>query len=151
VRTGEEEINDGLGVKNTILNVSSVLFRNFTLPPEIKENMEKMRIAGDWLFEVVAIKDSKIYYDCRKLNYHRRHDSSVIGQMMNEKRIKKFFDEFYLVQKYIFENYNLYRNFEDKWLEYLESQYKDFIPDATFESISEYYPLHFMKSILNTK
>jgi hypothetical protein len=140
-----EEINDGLGVKDTILNISAVLFRRVEFDEEFRKTLEDMRIAGDWYFIVNAIKGGKVWYEARKLNYHRRHSESVIGKMVSEKKMEDFFREFCIVQKFIFSNYKLADDFYEKWERYLRKQWNDFCPGRPFEELNEYYPVDTMR------
>ncbi|HMK49610.1 MAG TPA: glycoside hydrolase family 99-like domain-containing protein, partial [Thermodesulfovibrionales bacterium] len=120
-----EEINDGLGVKDTILNISAVLFRKVELDNEFRKTFRDMRIAGDWYFIVNAIKGGRVRYEAGKLNYHRRHSESVIGKMMSGKKLEDFFREFCVVQQFIFGNYKLEDDFPEKWESYLRKQWND--------------------------
>ncbi len=146
-----EEINDGLGVKDTILNVSSVLFRRFPFTGEFRKTLEGMRIAGDWYFIVNAIKNGSLQYDAAKLNYHRRHEESVIGKTVSGKKMEDFFREFRVVQQFIFRNYALDGNFPAKWEDYLRKQWDDFYPGRPFEELQAYYPLDEMRETVLRK
>jgi glycosyltransferase involved in cell wall biosynthesis len=143
-----EEINDGLGVKDTILNISAVLFRRVEFSGELRKTLEDMRIAGDWYFIVNAIKGGKVHYDAGKLNYHRRHAESVIGKTVSEKRMADFFREFRMVQEFIFRNYVLDGKFCKKWERYLRKQWNDFYPKRSFEELNKYYPFEKMKEMI---
>src|SRR5207249_4277778 len=85
---------------------------------EFLQTLSDMRIAGDWYFIAHAIKGGTVRYEARKLNYHRRHSESVIGKTIQDKKIEDFFQEFYVVQKYIFNNYQLAPEFQEKWEKY---------------------------------
>lgn len=140
-----EEINDGLGIKDTILNISAVLFRKPALGAAFRETLESMRIAGDWYFIVNAIKGGKVHYDAAKLNYHRRHAESVIGKTVTERRVEDFFREFCMVQRFIFDNYRLDEHFYHKWESYLRKQWNDFCPGRPFSGLQKYYPVDEMR------
>jgi glycosyltransferase involved in cell wall biosynthesis len=146
--TADQEINDGLGIKNTILNASAVLLRKFDMSLELKEMLAQMRIAGDWYCYVHAIKNGKLYYDSRKWNSHRRHSSSVIAQTVSDHKIKEFFQEFALVHKYVFNTYQLDPTFEEKWEQYLLQQLRDFTLDASYEVLRRYYPVDEMQALI---
>ena len=148
VTTANQEINEALGIKNTLLNVSAVLFRKFEMPPEVKEALEKMRIAGDWYLYVHAIKDGKVYYDFRKWNSHRRHSSSVIAQAVSENKIQNFFREFSLVHTYVFSTYRLDPGFQEKWEKDLLRQLSNFPLEATKETLKRYYPLDELQALI---
>ena len=146
--SANQEINDALGIKNTILNASAVLLRKFDMSTDLKETLEKMRIAGDWYFYVHTIKDGKVHYDSRKLNSHRRHSNSVIAQMVSEKNITDFFREVSIVQKYIFSTYQMNAEFRKKWEAYLLQQLRDFSLDSSPELLKRYYPLDEMQALI---
>lgn len=136
-----QEINDGLGVKNTILSASAVMFRKFTPPPDVRETLEGMRIAGDWYFIIHAIAGGDVQYVSRKLNHHRRHSESVVGKLLKQNRVTDFFREFYTVQSAIFDRYQLLNGFPGKWEKYLKDQWAAFFPGRPFNELSEYYPV----------
>ncbi|MEQ9506372.1 MAG: glycoside hydrolase family 99-like domain-containing protein [Hyphomonas sp.] len=80
VNDGAAELDDGLSVKNTIPNVSGVLFRREALAATLAAHMEEIRsyrVAGDWCAYAHLAARGKIAFDPRPLNYHRRHSGSV--------------------------------------------------------------------------
>ncbi len=138
--TAQEEINDGLGVKNTILSASAAVFRRFELTPEKCAVLETMRLAGDWFLFTHAIADGNVSYTARKLNYHRRHSESVIGKLVRQNRVTELFGEFYCVQSEIFSRYQLRDCFEGKWERYLRDQWHAFYPERPFDDLKSCYP-----------
>jgi hypothetical protein len=138
----EEEINDGLGVKNTILSASAVLFRRFEMSYSMRCTLAPMRLMGDWYFWINAILDGEVHYVARKLNYHRRHSESVIGKLLRQKRVGEFFHEFSVVQREIFARYRLAPEFIGKWELYLRDQWQAFFPGRSFAEVEECYPLN---------
>jgi len=87
-RSGQEEIVKGMAVKNTIPNVSGVVFRRDILLSVLEEHMahvQQYRVAGDWAVYVHMLERGNIYYAKNSLNLHRRHDESVtIARFGNE-------------------------------------------------------------------
>jgi len=83
MHNGDEEISKALCVKNTIPNVSAVLFRKNILK-EVLSNLGnklyKYSIAGDWIVYLHVLKRGKIYFCKKSLNLHRRHSTSVTTQ-----------------------------------------------------------------------
>ncbi len=140
--SAEQEVNDGLGVKNTILSASSVMFKKFDVDAAARSQLEDMRIAGDWYFFTRAMAGGEVFYTPRKLNHHRRHDESVVGKLLHDNRVEQFFREFYAVQRAIFENYPLAAGFESKWERYLRDQWNQFFPDRPFDEIEQYLSPH---------
>ena len=55
VRKGIDEIQDTLLIKNTIPNVSSVVFKNIDIKT-IAKQLEKFKIAGDWFSMFLSLK-----------------------------------------------------------------------------------------------
>lgn len=84
---GIDEIRNTLAVKNTIPNVSAVLFRREALLKAIHRDLEMMasfRIAGDWVAYLAVLEQGDIAFVPESLNLHRRHASSVtIGSDKN--------------------------------------------------------------------
>ncbi len=137
----EQEINDALGIKDTILNVSAVLFRRYKMDPLVRSTLHEMRTSGDWYFIVQAIKGGKVYYDARKLNHHRRHSESVIGKLLKSNKVENFYKEMSIVHQTVAENYDLSASFYEKWDQYLRGQWKQFFNDRPFDELRLYYPM----------
>lgn len=77
---GSEEVEAGLAVKNTLPNVSAVLFRREALLRVMQEHIEEItqyRIAGDWLVYLLLLRDGGLSFNAESLNQHRRHGNSV--------------------------------------------------------------------------
>jgi glycosyltransferase involved in cell wall biosynthesis len=139
--SAEQEINDGLGVKNTMLSASAVIFRRFEISEATRASLAQMRLVGDWYFWINAILHGEVCYTATKLNYHRRHSESVIGKLLRQNRVGAFLNEFSNVHKEIFSRYRLAPEFAAKWEEYLQSQWEAFFPGRPFVELREHYPL----------
>lgn len=77
---GEEEVRRALCVKNTIPNVSAVLFEVNSFRESIASVWEKalsLKVAGDWLIYLKVAEGGRFAYCSASLNQHRRHSSSV--------------------------------------------------------------------------
>jgi glycosyltransferase involved in cell wall biosynthesis len=89
---GLEEICSSLSIKNTIPNVSAVVFRRSSLLAAMERIGDKLinyRVAGDWLVYLHVLSQGKIYYRSKSLNKHRRHlisvtTSTAVGNHFNE-------------------------------------------------------------------
>lgn len=80
IRGGSDEIAEGLSVKNTIPNVSAVVFRRRDLVATMREHMRdltRFRVAGDWCTYVYLLRRGSCAFRSKSLNKHRRHDESV--------------------------------------------------------------------------
>jgi glycosyltransferase involved in cell wall biosynthesis len=83
-----------LAVKNTILNVSSVLWRRQALLHAMeacRADLKDLRMAGDWriYLECLAVPGAKIAYVADPLNVHRRHAASVTHSMKAQKHVEE--------------------------------------------------------------
>ena len=80
VASGAEEVSAGLAVKNTIPNVSAVVFRRDALLGVLRDNIDRIadcKVAGDWFAYLLLLEDGRIAYTPEVLNTHRRHAASV--------------------------------------------------------------------------
>ncbi|BCW93432.1 MAG: hypothetical protein KatS3mg007_1326 [Thermoanaerobaculum sp.] len=82
VAEGREEVATALGIRNVVLNISSVLFRRSVVNPAILEQISTMRFAGDWLFLLSLAQKGRVGFLATPLNFHRRHRASVIGRLL---------------------------------------------------------------------
>ena len=71
-----EEVELALSQRNTIPNASAVLFRK-RADLDCRAELERMRLAGDWLFYAMQIRDGRISYVPDPLNFHRHHNRTV--------------------------------------------------------------------------
>jgi Glycosyl transferase family 2 len=76
VETGPHEIADALAIKNTIPNVSAVLFRRDALSDSLSA-AKGFRYCGDWAIYVACLRKGKIAFCPRALNKHRRPPGSL--------------------------------------------------------------------------
>jgi Glycosyl transferase family 2 len=76
VETGPREIAEALAIKNTIPNVSAVLFRRDALNESLSA-AEGLRYCGDWAIYVACLRKGKIAFCPRALNKHRRPPASL--------------------------------------------------------------------------
>jgi glycosyltransferase involved in cell wall biosynthesis len=76
VETGPREIAEALAIKNTIPNVSAVLFRRDALNESLGA-AEGLRYCGDWAIYVACLRKGKIAFCPRALNKRRRPPGSL--------------------------------------------------------------------------
>lgn len=82
IADGADELTRCLSVKNSIPNVSAVVFRGDALKASIEAcrgEVERLRYAADWRLYVELMARGAIAFSTRSLNDHRRHPGSVIG------------------------------------------------------------------------
>mgnify|MGYP004580689529 FL=1 len=81
--SGKEENIYHLAVTNTILNVSSVMWRKKDYT-EIFAKAGEFKVAGDWYIYYNILKNGKISWNAKPLNYYRKHGSSVCTDVRAE-------------------------------------------------------------------
>ncbi|QHO78849.1 lipopolysaccharide biosynthesis protein [Bradyrhizobium sp. CCBAU 051011] len=91
---GRDFVTRYLGVKNTILNVSSVLWRREALLHALeacRDDLGELRMAGDWriYLEALAAPGARIAYVADPLNVHRRHAASVTHSLKAKKHLEE--------------------------------------------------------------
>ena len=98
---GREEVELALSQRNTIPNASAVVFRK---PADLdeREDLERLRLGGDWLFYAMRIRRGKIAYVPESLNGHRHHDRTVRNAF---ERAVALFEEQLAVKARIFESF----------------------------------------------
>ncbi|UVK55761.1 glycosyltransferase [Mesorhizobium sp. AR02] len=75
--SAEQEVNEGLGVKNTVINISAAVFRKFDITPDFVGQVLSLPVGGDWYFILEAIRNGSVAYESAMLNQHRRHGDSL--------------------------------------------------------------------------
>ena len=107
--TGREENIYHLSVTNTILNVSSVLWRKKDYT-DIFEKAGEFKVAGDWYIYYNILRNGKISWNSKPLNYYRKHGSSVCTDVQAQTE----FDEICRLQDEISALYELPREIKTK-------------------------------------
>lgn len=126
---GITEIRAAMAVKNTIPNVSAVIFRRVALEKafaELGDNLYQFKVAGDWLLYLHVLRQGLVYFSSKVLNSHRRHGVSVTQSTLAEKH----FWEVKYVQEYAAGVATLPEESRHKAAEYLEQLHDHFeLPD----------------------
>ena len=107
--TGREENIYHLSVTNTILNVSSVMWKKKDYT-DIFAKAGEFKVAGDWYIYYNILKDGKISWNSKPLNYYRKHGSSVCTDVKAEIE----FGEICRIQNEISELYELPKEIKEK-------------------------------------
>jgi glycosyltransferase involved in cell wall biosynthesis len=75
---GTELLNQCLFVNNVIPNASAAVFRREAMLDDLSD-LARYHFSGDWWFWINVAQKGRAAYLDEPLNYHRRHDRSVIG------------------------------------------------------------------------
>lgn len=90
---GPQFASNYLSQRNTILNVSSVLWRRDILADaleQVRDDLASYKLAGDWLLYLTACaRDGSVGYSAKSLNLHRRHAGGVTSQTVGENQLSE--------------------------------------------------------------
>lgn len=141
------EVNYGLGVKNTIPNVSAVVFRRSLVTPEVLDSISRMQFAGDWMFHLRISHGHKIAYRSLPLNVHRKHASTLTRQFNTDpKRAQQLLDEVSAIHEWVMENFPLTATFGRRLESYVSEQVGALFPGDRAGSGSARYPIGRVRS-----
>lgn len=147
-----QEINYGLGVKNTIPNASAVLIRKNCITNEIFEETFRFKFAGDWFFYTQVIKEYSIAFYSEKLNYHRKHEQTVSSKFNTDSfSIQLLLKETELVHKSIIDNYIIFSDFLNKWKYYISEQIHAVYPKASLDEFDGFYSYKLIEDRINSE
>jgi glycosyltransferase involved in cell wall biosynthesis len=122
---GREEIASALHIKNTIPNVSAVLFRREALAAVLDGHaaeIQSHRHAGDWVTYLHLMEQGAIAFSPRSLNSHRRHQRSVTVGNFNMRQLS----EIVRVQRTAISRYGLGPTAELDANRYAQTLYEQF-------------------------
>jgi glycosyltransferase involved in cell wall biosynthesis/transposase-like protein len=114
-----EEVELALSQRNTIPNASAVVFRK-RAGIDCRADLERMRLAGDWLFYATQIRGGRISYVADALNSHRHHDRTVRRAF---ERAAELVEEQLHVKVRIFESYPVSANAIARSVSYTVAEY----------------------------
>lgn len=119
---GVQEVERALCIKNTIPNVSGVVFDIDAFRTAIVDSWSdivSLRVAGDWLVYIDLARLGKVAFCSRSLNHHRRHTSSVT-------KANNHFDEVVEVQDMIMSKFDISESGQSKVHQYRDRLRKHF-------------------------
>jgi glycosyltransferase involved in cell wall biosynthesis len=115
---GSEEITNALFLKNTIPNVSGVVFRRQPLLSTLVQHSREitsLRFAGDWMTYVHLLQNGSVAFSPNARNLHRRHESGVTIGNFNREHL----DEIIYMQQKIIETFELGHEEKKRAAEYI--------------------------------
>ncbi len=89
---GEDFAVQAMSVRNTILNVSSVLWNRQQLEAcllRVASKLDDYKMVGDWLvyIDLISQKNTEVAFIAHSLNIHRRHNESVTGSLQTQRHL----------------------------------------------------------------
>ncbi|WP_296603992.1 glycoside hydrolase family 99-like domain-containing protein [Nocardioides sp.] len=86
--SGRDEITECLAIRNTIPNVSAVLFDATTLRLAMERvDLSELPTAGDWRVYLEVLQHGDLVFVSRALNGHRRHQHSVVASGLGRRHL----------------------------------------------------------------
>lgn len=144
--TSTQEINFGLGVKNSIPNASAVLLRKSCISDAILNKINNFEFSGDWYLYLQVIKGKEIAFCSEKLNYHRKHNKTVSTKFNTDNvAMQSLLSETEAIHNSILKNYSIYPFFIEKWANYIEEQVLALFPHTTKNNFNNYYAYNSIK------
>jgi glycosyltransferase involved in cell wall biosynthesis len=125
VASGSEEVRRALFLKNTIPNVSAVVFRRDALLRVLERHADEIASfhhAGDWLAYVRLLESGSLAFSPRPLNAHRRHPSGVTVASFGLRHLHEVMQ----VQRDTIARYNLGALSRDRAGRYAQRLYEQF-------------------------
>jgi glycosyltransferase involved in cell wall biosynthesis len=144
--SANDEINLGLGVKNTVPNVSAVVFRKKYITEEMLQIASTFKLSGDWYIYVNLLKGHKITYEPEKLNYHRKHQQTVTSQTHGDEQKQIILDEAAQIHEFVKDHYQLKPDYVDRWDTYVSDQILALFPNVAKSEFNNYYPYDTVKN-----
>jgi glycosyltransferase involved in cell wall biosynthesis len=136
------EVNQGLGVKNTIPNASAVVFRRELATPEVLERVSSMRFAGDWLFWLQVAQGRSIAFRSLPLNRHRKHAATLTHASNHDPtRTQALLEEVREIHEWVLANCPVNASFRRRLAVYLAAQVDALFPDARAAGDESRYPI----------
>lgn len=80
---GEKFIKKWLGVKNTVVNASSVVFRK-DAALNVSDDYSSYKGVGDWLFWIEIARQGYVAFNPKALNRFRRHEGNTTQRMQRD-------------------------------------------------------------------
>lgn len=144
--SANDEINLGLGVKNTVPNVSAVVLRKKYITEEMLQIASTFKLSGDWYIYVNLLKGHKITYEPKKLNYYRKHQQSVTSQSHGDEQKRIILDEAAQIHEFVKDNYQLKPEYVNRWETYVSDQIIALFPNVAPSEFNNYYPYDSVKN-----
>lgn len=104
VETAHREVKAGLGIKNTIPNVSGVVFRNIPASEFDYESLRQFKVCGDWYFYLSIIRGGRLAFVRETKNYYRFHPNNTSS---NYQKDIGFVKEYAAIAKHLASNYQV--------------------------------------------
>ncbi|MBN9219481.1 MAG: glycoside hydrolase family 99-like domain-containing protein [Mesorhizobium sp.] len=138
--SAEQEVNEGLGVKNTVPNISAAVFRKFDITPNLAKQVLSLPTSGDWYFILEAIRNGSVAYECAPLNRHRRHGKSV-SSVIAASQSEALLHTRQKIHQHVLQTYKTDLAIKLKMAEYVAQLWAELFPGRPAEEMESLYSL----------
>ncbi|MEI6697062.1 MAG: rhamnan synthesis F family protein [Bacteroidota bacterium] len=134
---GMDEVKNALAIRNTIPNVSAVLFKKTAFQNVDFNKCTQFRVAGDWYIYYSILRNSNLFYSKKHLNFHRIHSDSVVAQ--NKKKAEETIPDYFEMHKMIAEELKLPERMLHLITESVTKGLKNIWPDLSNKEFQKLY------------
>ena len=146
---GIDEIVNALSIRNTIPNVSAVLFRATSVKMVDFNECSSFVCGGDWFAYVSILKNGKISYSSKHLNYHRIHNQSVVGK--SKLTPKNILPDYFKMHSYILENFTVQRKTFELMINSVIFGLKSLWPNLNDQEFQSLYNTNYLQNKFENK
>ncbi|NPD83640.1 glycosyltransferase [Lentimicrobium sp. L6] len=134
---GKNEIESALAIRNTIPNVSAVIFEAQAIKSVDFEKAAEFKNGGDWYSYLSILKTGEIYYHPAHLNYHRVHSTSVV--VTNKILAKNTLPDYYKIHLKVVQENKLSPKVIDLMINSVTCDLRNIWPDLNDKEFAELY------------
>jgi glycosyltransferase involved in cell wall biosynthesis len=134
---GIEEIVHALSIRNTIPNVSAVLWRTAVTRELNLDDCAKFRNTGDWYAYISILKSGMISYSSSPLNYHRIHSLSVVSR--NRATAENTLPDYSEMHRYIVREFKIPAEIQQLMRKSISNGLRSIWPELTENEFQTYY------------
>ena len=149
-----QEVDEAFGIKNTILNMSAVLFRNRKWQDDLLEKIVGFNSGGDTFLLLNLMKGGKVHYLPEPLNYHRRHKKSIVGKILaceDDDRLMSYFHDFVQNKEFVLDNFELSADFFERLYIYVQELWLSLTPESINADLLDYFPVDYLREKFRNK
>jgi glycosyltransferase involved in cell wall biosynthesis len=134
---GIDEIRSAMAIRNTIPNVSAVLFRKEAFKDVDFTYCDQLKVAGDWYIYVMILKNHELFYSREHLNIHRVHSDSIVAR--NKKMAEKTIPDYFEMHKLILKEFKPCANILNLMKENVNKGLRGIWPDLSDSEFKKLY------------
>jgi len=149
INSAREEVINAISIRNTIPNVSGVLFKAQAIKKVDFEACINFRNAGDWFAYASLLQSGKISYNSNHLNYHRVHTDSVVAR--NKLDPANTIPDYFEMHKYILSNFNINQDVFDLMTQSVINGLRHIWPQLTDDELATLYNSSELKQVFSNK